>query len=89
MAAVHDAVVEAREATGRRPLLLGRSLGGHVSLAHTARHPDDVAALVLHGCTAARPARTARCPRRTPASPSSNPPSTPATPRTPPATPPT
>ncbi|MFD8479291.1 alpha/beta fold hydrolase [Kitasatospora sp. NPDC059673] len=52
VAAVHEAVLEAREATGRRPLLLGLSLGGYVSLAHTARHPDDVAALVLHGCTA-------------------------------------
>ncbi|MGW4809953.1 alpha/beta fold hydrolase [Kitasatospora sp. NPDC004272] len=49
---VRRAVREARAATGRRPLLVGLSLGGYVSLAHTARHPEDVAAVLLHGCTA-------------------------------------
>ncbi|WP_282204980.1 alpha/beta fold hydrolase [Kitasatospora fiedleri] len=49
---VRRAVREAYESTGRRPLLLGLSLGGYVSLAHAARHPADLAALVLHGCTA-------------------------------------
>ncbi|MFD7732870.1 alpha/beta fold hydrolase [Kitasatospora phosalacinea] len=52
VAAVRRAVLEARGATGRRPLLVGLSLGGYVSLAHAARHPEDVAALLLHGCTA-------------------------------------
>ncbi|MFF4340605.1 alpha/beta fold hydrolase [Kitasatospora sp. NPDC001540] len=52
VAAVHRAVREAREATGRPPLLVGLSLGGYVSLAHAARHPGEAAALLLHGCTA-------------------------------------
>ncbi|MEU3492185.1 alpha/beta hydrolase [Kitasatospora cineracea] len=50
--AVRGAVREAYGATGRRPLLLGLSLGGYVSLAHTVRYPGDVAGVVLHGCTA-------------------------------------
>ncbi|WP_081967043.1 alpha/beta fold hydrolase [Kitasatospora sp. NRRL B-11411] len=50
--AVRLAVREARAATGRRPLLAGLSLGGFTSLAHTVRHPEDVDAVLLHGCTA-------------------------------------
>nr|WP_255519044.1 alpha/beta hydrolase [Kitasatospora sp. SID7827] len=52
VAAVDAAVREAYESTGRRPLLAGMSLGGYVSLAHAARHPEGPAGLLLHACTA-------------------------------------
>ncbi len=35
------------DATGRPAVLVGHSLGGYLSLAHTIDHPDDVAGLVL------------------------------------------
>ncbi|QKW18466.1 alpha/beta fold hydrolase [Kitasatospora sp. NA04385] len=60
VATVRRAVREAYGATGRRPLLAGLSLGGYVSLAHAARHPEDVAALLLHGCTARTTGRSGR-----------------------------
>ncbi|MFI1293627.1 alpha/beta fold hydrolase [Streptomyces sp. NPDC020792] len=47
-----DAVAEAARATGRRPLVLGMSLGGYVALAHAVRGPHSVQALVLCGSTA-------------------------------------
>ncbi|MEU0333934.1 alpha/beta fold hydrolase [Streptomyces sp. NPDC006193] len=48
-----DAVVtEAHTATGRRPLVVGMSLGGFVAMAHAAAHPDRVRGLLVCGSTA-------------------------------------
>ncbi|MER7191262.1 alpha/beta fold hydrolase [Streptomyces flaveolus] len=50
---VLDAVVtEAHTATGRRPLVVGMSLGGFVAMAHAAAHPDHVRGLLVCGSTA-------------------------------------
>ncbi|MDH6213395.1 alpha/beta fold hydrolase [Streptomyces pseudovenezuelae] len=46
------AVRESTESTGRRPLVVGMSLGGFTTMAHAARFPDHAAALVLCGATA-------------------------------------
>jgi len=46
------AVREATESTGRRPLVVGMSLGGFTTMAHAARFRDHAAALVLCGATA-------------------------------------
>ncbi|MFF4899749.1 alpha/beta fold hydrolase [Streptomyces sp. NPDC001068] len=46
------AVAEAYRATGRRPLVVGMSLGGFVAMAHAAAHPDLVRGLLVCGSTA-------------------------------------
>ncbi|MER7341576.1 alpha/beta hydrolase [Streptomyces sp. NPDC000075] len=46
------AVEEAARATGRRPLVVGASLGGYVALAYGAAHPDAVSGLLVQGATA-------------------------------------
>ncbi|WP_369212346.1 alpha/beta fold hydrolase [Streptomyces flavofungini] len=56
VAQVDHAVDEATRATGRRPLVVGASLGGYVALAYGAAHPDRAAAIVAQGSTA-RPNR--------------------------------
>ena len=48
-----EAVAEAeREATGRRPILVGLSLGGYVAMDLLARRPDLAAGLVIAGASA-------------------------------------
>jgi pimeloyl-ACP methyl ester carboxylesterase len=51
-AELDDAVREATESTGRKPLVVGMSLGGFTTMAHAARFPGHAAALVLCGATA-------------------------------------
>ncbi|WP_019202031.1 alpha/beta fold hydrolase [Tsukamurella sp. 1534] len=46
-----DAVVSAIDQVGGRAVLVGHSLGGFVSIATAAHHPDRVAALVGVGCS--------------------------------------
>ncbi|WP_406639462.1 alpha/beta fold hydrolase [Amycolatopsis sp. WGS_07] len=46
-----DAVVEAIDEVGGRAVLVGHSLGGYVSIATAARHPERVASLVGAGCS--------------------------------------
>ena len=46
VAAAADAVA----AAGGRALVVGLSLGGYVAIAHAARHPEQVAALVAASC---------------------------------------
>jgi pimeloyl-ACP methyl ester carboxylesterase len=50
--AVDVAVAETHAATGRRPLVVGMSLGGYVALAHAATRPQHVRGLLLCGSTA-------------------------------------
>lgn len=38
---------------GRRALVAGLSMGGYVAMAHAAAHPEQVAGLVLSGCSVA------------------------------------
>lgn len=47
-----DTVTEAIDAVGGRALVVGHSMGGYVSIATAARHPERVAGLVALGCTA-------------------------------------
>ncbi|MEV0646599.1 alpha/beta hydrolase [Phytomonospora sp. NPDC050363] len=47
-----DAVTAAIDALGGRALVVGHSMGGYVSIATAARHPERVAGLVALGCTA-------------------------------------
>ncbi|MEU3007298.1 alpha/beta hydrolase [Streptomyces sp. NPDC007020] len=56
VARVGLAVEESALATGRRPLVVGASLGGYVTLAYGAAHPDHAAAVLVQGATA-RPDR--------------------------------
>ena len=46
-----DAVSDAIDGLGGRALVVGLSLGGYVSIAHAARHPQQVAGLVAAGCS--------------------------------------
>ncbi|MBC2865185.1 alpha/beta hydrolase [Streptomyces mexicanus] len=50
--ALDAAVTEAHTATGRRPLVVGMSLGGFVAMAHAADHPERVRGLLVCGSTA-------------------------------------
>ncbi|MFJ8211023.1 alpha/beta fold hydrolase [Streptomyces sp. NPDC096033] len=52
VAQVGLAVAEAARVTGRRPVVAGSSLGGYVTLAYGAAHPDAAAALLVQGATA-------------------------------------
>ncbi|GAB3476674.1 alpha/beta fold hydrolase [Nocardiopsis coralliicola] len=52
-----DAVLEAADAVGGRPLLVGLSLGGFVSIAAAAAAPERIGGLVAASCTA-RPAQS-------------------------------
>ncbi|MFB9923571.1 alpha/beta fold hydrolase [Amycolatopsis halotolerans] len=45
------AVVDAIDEVGGRAVLVGHSLGGYVSIATAARHPERVASLVGAGCS--------------------------------------
>jgi pimeloyl-ACP methyl ester carboxylesterase len=47
---VHDAVTAV--ADGTPVVVVGHSLGGYVALVHAARHSDDLAGVVLAGCSA-------------------------------------
>lgn len=49
---VQETVMTATVANGRRPVVVGHSLGGYVATAHAARHAADLGGLVLAGCTA-------------------------------------
>ncbi|GAA5044605.1 pimeloyl-ACP methyl ester carboxylesterase [Thermocatellispora tengchongensis] len=51
LAAAVAAVTEAIDAVGGRALVAGLSLGGFVSIATAAAHPERVAGLVAMGCT--------------------------------------
>jgi pimeloyl-ACP methyl ester carboxylesterase len=51
-AADHVTAVSAAAAPGRRPILVGLSLGGYVAVQAAARHPDAFTGLVLAGCSA-------------------------------------
>ncbi|MFI0975784.1 alpha/beta fold hydrolase [Streptomyces sp. NPDC021093] len=53
MDAAVEAVADAVDELGGKALLVGLSLGGYVSIATAARHPDRVAGLLAIGCTAA------------------------------------
>lgn len=50
--ALGAAVAEAHTATGRRPLVVGMSLGGYVAMAHAAARPQHLRGLLLCGSTA-------------------------------------
>ncbi|OIJ64028.1 alpha/beta hydrolase [Streptomyces mangrovisoli] len=52
VAALDAAVAEAHDATGRRPLVVGMSLGGFVAVAHAAARPERVRGLLVCGSTA-------------------------------------
>ncbi len=46
-----EAVAQAADAVGGRALVVGLSLGGYVAVRHAARHPAQVAGLVLSSCS--------------------------------------
>ncbi|MFJ6837179.1 alpha/beta fold hydrolase [Streptomyces sp. NPDC091209] len=50
--ALDAAVAEADAATGRRPLVVGMSLGGFVAMAHAATRPGHLRGLLVCGSTA-------------------------------------
>ncbi|GAA2260280.1 alpha/beta hydrolase [Streptomyces atrovirens] len=50
--ALDAAVTEAHTATGRRPLVVGMSLGGFVAMAHAVARPEQVRGLLVCGSTA-------------------------------------
>ncbi|WP_406231016.1 alpha/beta fold hydrolase [Nocardia sp. NBC_01009] len=51
LAAAIDAVAEAVDNVGGHAVVVGHSLGGYVSIAAAARHPERVAGLVVAGAT--------------------------------------
>ncbi|MET9489826.1 alpha/beta hydrolase [Nocardia sp. NPDC006630] len=57
-----DAIMEAIDQLGGRALVVGHSLGGYVSIAAAGRHPDQIAGLVLAGCTTAPSSRALTTP---------------------------
>lgn len=45
-----ETIAEAVDGLGGKALVVGLSLGGYVSVAHAARHPEQVVGLVAAGC---------------------------------------
>ncbi|MFD4786027.1 alpha/beta fold hydrolase [Streptomyces sp. NPDC058459] len=50
--ALDAAITEAHAVTGRRPLVVGMSLGGYVAMAHAVARPEHVRGLLVCGSTA-------------------------------------